>query len=95
MSHEDDKFKHSKRLLKDKNAVRRQVKIARASGFKNIVPHKFSKRHALDCGRPKCALCGNPRRTGWNDKLTIQEHRLFQDMDTPKYKHKNGLPDPD
>jgi len=95
MSHEEDKIKHSKRLQKDKNAIRKQVKIARASGFKNIVPHKFAKKHAMDCGTPQCPLCGNPRRTGWNDKLTQQEKRLFQDVDFPHFKHANGLPDPE
>ncbi len=29
---EQDKFKHSKRLLKDENAINKQLKIARAHG---------------------------------------------------------------
>ena len=29
MSTEEDKFKHSKRLLKDENAIKKQVKIAK------------------------------------------------------------------
>lgn len=78
MSHEADKIKHSKRLQKDQNAIRRQVKIAKASGFKKIVPHKYSKQHAMDCGRPRCGLCGNQRRIGWGEKRTPQELRLFQ-----------------
>jgi len=30
MSTEEDKFKHSKRLLKDDNAIKKQIKIAKA-----------------------------------------------------------------
>ena len=78
MSNEDDKIKHSKRLHKKQNVINKQVKIAKAAGFKNIVPHMFAKKHALDCGRPRCCLCGNRRRAGWGDKLTPQENRMFQ-----------------
>jgi hypothetical protein len=78
MSHEADKIKHSKRIQKNNNAIRKQVKIARGGGLKNIVPHKFVKRHAMDCGRPRCALCSNPRRKGWGEPRTSQELRLFE-----------------
>lgn len=37
-------------------------------------PGRMKKRHALDCGRPRCALCGNPRRFD-PAALTIQELR--------------------
>jgi len=92
MSHEEDKFKHSKRLLKDNNAIKKQVKIALKNGLKvkNIVPGKFAKKHAMDCGKPNCSLCGNPRRSGWGEKLTQQEKRLFQAMDVRNNKHSNG-----
>ena len=76
MSTEEDKFKHSKRLLKDDNAIKKQTKIA--------------KHHALDCGNPECFLCGNPRKTH-KDKLTQQEKRLFQDTETVRDKRSNGL----
>jgi hypothetical protein len=90
MSTEEDKIKKSKRLLKDDNAVKKQIKIAKAAGLDVKEPHKFSKHHAMDCGNPQCPLCGNPRRTH-KDTLTPQEKRLFQDLDKITDKHSNGL----
>lgn len=96
MSTEQDKFKKSKRLLKDENAVTRQVKIAKEKGAGQKVldqPHRLAKRHAMDCGNPQCPLCGNPRRTH-KDTLTAQEKRLFQDVEKVSDRHSNGiLPD--
>ena len=96
MSTEEDKFKHSKRLQKDDNAVKKQVKIARAHGLTNKdkaikEPHRMAKHHAMDCGQPGCMLCGNPRKTH-KDKLTAQEKRLFQDTEKTTDRHSNGLP---
>lgn len=93
MSNEQDKFKNSKRRLKDENAVIKQTKIAKLRGAPADEPHKFAKRHALDCGNPGCVLCGNPRHTHGKDMLTQQEKRLFQDPDNQPKKHSNGLPD--
>lgn len=89
MSNEDDKFKHSKRLLKDENAVNKQAKIAKAFGMNVKDPHKFAKKHALNCGNPNCVMCGNPRKTF--KERTQQEKRLFQDVDAQTNKHSNGL----
>jgi hypothetical protein len=85
MSTEEDKFNHSRRLLKDENAIKKQVKIAKAHGLTDKdkavkEPHRMSKHHAMDCGRPGCYVCGNPRKTH-KDRLTAQEKRLFQDLD--------------
>ena len=77
MSTEEDKFKHSKRLLKDDNAIKKQVKIAKAHGMDVKEPHKFNKHHAMDCGNPKCMLCASPRKLF--KELTIQEKRFYQD----------------
>jgi hypothetical protein len=90
MSDENNKFKHSKRLLKNENAVKKQVKIAKEFGIPVEEPHKFAKHHAMDCGNPKCVLCGNPRKTF--KELTQQEKRMFQDTDTLRDRHSNGLP---
>lgn len=94
MSTEDDKFKHSKRLLKDENAINKQVKIAKSNNHfdqQNIKePHRLVKHHAMDCGNPECYMCGNPRKTH-KDKLTTQEKRLFQDVEKTNDKHSNGL----
>lgn len=87
MSTEQDKFKHSKRLLKDDNAVKKQTKIAKTFGVPVKDPHKFAKQHALDCGNPKCLLCSSEKVFG---KKTIKERRFEQDIDTPSDKRSNG-----
>ena len=89
MSTEQDKYKNSKRRLKDENAVKKQAKIAKTFGVPVEEPHKFAKRHAMNCGNPNCVMCANPRKTF--KELTQQEKRLFQDVDTPNDKHSNGL----
>ena len=94
MSTEQDKYKNSRRRLKDENAVKKQVEIAKAHGMtaQDAVvkePHRLAKHHAMDCGNPQCPLCGNPRRTH-KDTLTAQEKRLYQDVDTVRVRHSNG-----
>ena len=76
MSHEEDKFKHSKRLLKDENAINKQVKIAKSHGFPVGPEHRLSKIHATTCGDPDCVMCGNPRK--FFKEPTIQEKRFDQ-----------------
>ena len=90
MSTEEDKFKHSKRLLKDDNAIKKQTKIAREFGVPIKEPHRLAKHHALDCGNPKCLLCHSEKVFG---KKTIKERRFEQDMDTTSDKRSNGLND--
>ena len=89
MSTEEDKLKHSKRLQKNENAVKKQVKIAKEHGIPVKDPHRLEKHHVMDCGNPKCPLCGNPRHTH-KDTLTPQEKRLFQDVEKITDKHSNG-----
>jgi hypothetical protein len=94
MSNDQTKVKVSKRRLKDDNAVRKQVKIAKAHGLTNKdkavkEPHRLAKHHAMDCGQPGCMMCGNPRHNKMlktKDKLTVQERKFFQ---TLKDKDKN------
>lgn len=76
MSAEEDKFKKSKRILKDENAIRKQMKIAKAYNIPVESPHQLSKHHVLDCGNPNCVMCANPRKV-WKEK-TIQEKRFEQ-----------------
>jgi len=76
MSNEEDKFKHSKRLMKDENAIKKQEKIAHEYGHDIKEPHRFNKHHALNCGNPKCVMCMNPRKS-YGEK-TIQEQRFEQ-----------------
>ena len=67
MSNPEDKEKRSKRLHKEQNAIRKQSKIALQYGADRLEverePHRFAKHHAMDCGNPECAMCGNPRHT--------------------------------
>lgn len=95
MSHQQDKVKNSIRRHRDENAVKKQAKIAKAHGFTSqdrVIkePHRLAKHHAMNCGNPKCYLCGNPRHLHKHG-LTAQENRLFQDVDSVRDKHSNGL----
>lgn len=96
MSNDLAKYINSRRRHKTDVAIARQVKIARSHGTFNQAnikqPHRLAKHHAMDCGNPGCYLCGNPRHTHGKDRLTAQEKRLFQDLDTTKDKHSNGIP---
>ena len=94
MSTEADKFNHSKRLQKNENAVKKQVKIAKAHGLTDKdkavkEPHRLEKHHAMDCGQPGCVLCGNPRKL-WHE-LTAQEKRMFQETEILRMRHSNGI----
>jgi len=89
MSDEKDKIKNSKRRQKDENAVAKQVKIAKSHHIPVDEPHKLAKKHAANCGNPKCIMCANPRKIF--KELTTQERRLFQDPDKPNDRHSNGL----
>ena len=96
MSTEQDKYKNSKRRLKDENAVKKQTKIAKANGISQKVldqPHRLVKHHAMDCGNPGCPLCGNPRKL--YKELTPQEKKIYQDTEHVRDKHSNGLPPTD
>lgn len=64
MSDNYTKFKRSKRLHNDRRASLRQLSIAKRAGLpistQNV--HRYEKMHALNCGIPTCAACGNPRK---------------------------------
>ena len=96
MSTEQDRFKHSKRLLKDENAINKQLKIAKAHGSsddKNVKnPHRLVKQHAMDCGNPKCLICSREKVFG---EPTIQQKRFDQNVENIRDKHSNGLPTKD
>jgi len=96
MSNETAKFLNSRRRHKTDVFIARQLKIAKQSSSHNTKldkePHRLAKRHAMDCGTPGCTLCGNPRRNAWakKERLTAQERRLMQDVETTRDKHSNG-----
>ena len=97
MSNELAKYLGSRRRHKTDVKIARQVQIARQHGLTNRdkavkEPHRMAKHHAMDCGRPGCMMCGNPRKTF--KEVTAQEKRLFQDTDTVRDRHSNGtVPD--
>ena len=93
-----ERDKKNLRIQRDENAVKKQVKIAKAHGLTDKdrsvkEPHRLAKHHAMDCGQPGCMLCGNPRKIF--SELTAQEKRLFQDAEQSRNKHSNGLPPED
>ena len=94
MSKDEDKIKNATRRFNDENAVKKQVKIAKAHGLTNKdkaikEPHRLAKHHAMDCGQPGCMLCGNPRKVF--KERTAQEKRMYQDVERVTDKHSNGL----
>ena len=96
MANELAKYLNSRRRQKDENAIRKQAKIAKQHGASEYSPgetkqpHRYHKRHAMDCGNPECFMCGNPRKTH-KDKLTAQEKRIYQDTERTSDRHSNGL----
>jgi len=84
MSNKIEKVKNSSRRQRDENAVKRQVKIAKAHGLDSKInkqvqePHRLVKHHIMNCGNSKCMLCSNPRKI-FKEK-TIQEKRFDQDL---------------
>jgi hypothetical protein len=89
MSTEQDRFKNSRRRLKDDAAIAKQKKIAKAHGFPVEPEHRLAKVHATTCGDPNCVMCGNPRK--FFGEKTIQEQRLFQDTEKTSDRHSNGI----
>lgn len=71
MSDDDTKFKHSKRIHKKTVKASKQVKIAKSYGLEVKEPHRYTKKHALNCGNPNCVMCMNPRKS--RGEKTIQE----------------------
>ena len=93
MGTEADKLKHSRRLLKDDNAIHKQLKIAKEMGHMGHTkyirePHRLAKHHALDCVNPKCLLCHSEKVFG---EKSIQEQRFSQDTENTRDRRSNGL----
>jgi hypothetical protein len=66
----------AERRFQTQVAIARQVRIDRqhnAFSPRFIEPGRFRKRAAMDCGNPRCGVCGNPRRIGRSDPLTLKE----------------------
>ena len=89
LSNKEDKTKHNTRMHRAWRAIKKQLGIIKSrrhflGASKQIdeaQPHRLAKKHAMDCGQPGCAICGNPRRTRRHklkDQLTTQERRNNQ-----------------
>ena len=76
MSSEEQKLKHSRRILQKKNHIHRQLKIAKAYNIPVEEPHVLAKHSATTCGDSNCVMCGNPRK--FFGAPTIQEKRFYQ-----------------
>ena len=69
--------KKAKRLLQKKRHIERQKRILKdISIWKETVdqPHRLHKTHALNCGKPTCVWCMNPRKA-FGSK-TMQERKF-------------------
>lgn len=72
-------LKRARRRRLTTNAINRQKRIAKLSTWNHKTlnqPHRWAKRHAMDCGRPGCMVCGNPRRT--LKEKTLQERKFVE-----------------
>jgi hypothetical protein len=73
----DDKSKKAKRLQHTANAIKKQVRIAKSLGttHPHNQPHRYAKRHALDCGNPKCQVCHSEKVF---NKPTLQDRKFIE-----------------
>ena len=78
MSKQEDKDKHSERLLQKEKKIARKVKLAKEYGADHVVknPHKYHKTSPFNCGDPNCVMCMNPRKA-FGEK-TMQERKFEQ-----------------
>lgn len=74
----DDRSKKAKRLQRTANAIKKQVRIAKNTwNAEHLLkqPHRFAKRHALDCGNPNCLVCHSEKVF---HKPTLQERKFIE-----------------
>lgn len=73
----DDRSKKAKRLQRTSNAIKKQLRIAKAFGMTHVLkqPHRLAKHHALDCGNPECLLCHSDKVF---HKPTLQERKFIE-----------------
>lgn len=73
----DNRAKKAKRLQRTANAIKKQVRIAKAMGINHVLkqPHRLAKHHALDCGNPECLVCHSEKVFR---KPTLQEKKFIE-----------------
>ena len=73
------------RLSRTARAIKRQLRIAKLHKLTKIIPGKFKKKHAMDCGNPRCLICGNPRKlwksTPSKEQSTKEDTEMGIEMD--------------
>ena len=59
-----DKNKRQKRFQQKDRHIERQYDIAKTyhNYYNDNNKHKLHKKHAMNCGRPSCLMCMNPRK---------------------------------
>ena len=76
----ETKDKRSERRHRTEVVCEQQLRIAKQKNMHDTnmaqQPHRMAKRHAMDCGKPQCLICGNPRKLFGKD--TLQERKLKQ-----------------
>lgn len=75
----------SERRQNTRNAIARQLRVARHAQITKYLeqPGRLKKHHAMDCGNPRCGLCGNPRRSRGaisKEALTVQELSALEQL---------------
>ena len=76
-----DRSKRANRLQRTANAIKRQIRIAKnAWNAEHLLkqPHRFAKRHALDCGNSECLVCHSEkvfRKPTLQEKKFIEAHK--------------------
>ena len=79
MSDTGAKLRKSRRIARTNAAIKRQQRLAKTAGVHKLhedQPHRYAKVHSLDCGTPRCFICGNPRSI-WKQK-TLQEKKFLE-----------------
>lgn len=81
MSDQNSRELRSKRLHSDETHIKKRQKILKAKSFPNHLivkqPHRLHKVTGMNCGKPNCCLCGNPRKVF--HERTVQEQSFEQD----------------
>ena len=86
MSDQEQKDKRSRRQHQEQSAIKKQLKIANQHKIPGTIseidnePHRLAKHHAMDCGNPDCALCGNPRHI--HKQGTTKQEKSFEQTKT-------------
>lgn len=72
-----DRTKKAKRLQRTSNAIKKQLRIAKAFGMTHILkqPNRLAKHHALDCGNPECLVCHSEKVFR---QPTLQEKKFLE-----------------